>query len=211
MPGRCLWVDLHGDDRVELYVIGARSLFRVARDAAGAWQVATHPLGSEPAAILGGDLEGDATREPIVAVGEWPWRVLDPTLVHVPPGSRELAVETLVPGPVAFVPKARRDGLLTLSITAKVTRHLRRRPEVAVAPLRAAARRRRARRPAHRPDDPARPPHRALRLHDRRRDRRHAARDHPERAVDQLLLAPATRSVIPPSVRALGRELYRGP
>jgi serine/threonine protein kinase len=70
-PSRCLWVDLDGDDRVELYVIGARSLFRVDRDGAGAWHATTHPLGSEPAAILGGDLDGDGTRELIVAVGEW--------------------------------------------------------------------------------------------------------------------------------------------
>jgi hypothetical protein len=51
-----------------------------------------------------------------------PWRVHDPTLVHVVPGTRRLAVETLVPGPVASMPLVRSAALVTLSFDAEITR-----------------------------------------------------------------------------------------
>jgi hypothetical protein len=37
------------------------------------------------------------------------------------------------------------------------------------------------------------------------------ASGHPELTVDQLLLAPSTRGALDPTLRTLGRELYRGP
>jgi hypothetical protein len=50
------------------------------------------------------------------------WRVRDPALVHVAPGSRRLSVETLTPGPVATVPLVRGDGPLGVIVEGEVTR-----------------------------------------------------------------------------------------
>ena len=49
------------------------------------------------------------------------WRV-DPTLAHVPPGSRGLVIETLTPDRAAEVPLVRGPGALGLVIDAQVTR-----------------------------------------------------------------------------------------
>jgi Protein kinase domain/FG-GAP-like repeat len=53
---------------------------------------------------------------------EPPWRVVDPTLVHVGPASQQLEVETLMPGVIASVPLRRGEGLLAMTMTADITR-----------------------------------------------------------------------------------------
>jgi len=58
------------------------------------------------------------TGEPLAG----PWRVLDPSLAHVVPGSRRLTVETLVPGAVVSLPLVRSAALVTLAFDAEVTR-----------------------------------------------------------------------------------------
>ena len=50
------------------------------------------------------------------------WRIADPAFVHVVPGARKVSVETLVPGPVAALPLTRGDEVVTVAITAQVTR-----------------------------------------------------------------------------------------
>ncbi len=51
-----------------------------------------------------------------------PWRVHDPALVNVVPGSRRLTVETLVPGPVVSMALTRKADLVTLAFDAEITR-----------------------------------------------------------------------------------------
>jgi len=70
-PMACAWSDLDGDGANELYVVGARALFRITRDPDTGWHVARHPLGSVPWAVIGGDLDGDGRGELVVSVGEW--------------------------------------------------------------------------------------------------------------------------------------------
>jgi hypothetical protein len=68
---RCFWVDLDGDRRGELYLIGDSILTQVARRADGAWGARVVRLGSQIGDAIGGDLDGDGIGELVVSVGEW--------------------------------------------------------------------------------------------------------------------------------------------
>jgi predicted Ser/Thr protein kinase len=80
-PAVCLWRDVDGDGAIELYVIGSRQLFRVARDARGRWQSQSHELGSEPWDVIADDLDGDGKMELVISVGEW--KAYDVRLVRI--------------------------------------------------------------------------------------------------------------------------------
>jgi hypothetical protein len=51
-----------------------------------------------------------------------PWRVVDPSLVHVVPGSHQLTIETLAPGVVASLPLVGGERGITVTIDADVDR-----------------------------------------------------------------------------------------
>jgi serine/threonine protein kinase len=77
--GHCMWADLDGDRRNELYLVVDHGLARVTQVAppgqalslASPWQVQLVRLGSQVGDVLGGDLDGDGRGELVVALGEW--------------------------------------------------------------------------------------------------------------------------------------------